>query len=64
MTPLTALLGLALATCAVAREIPENLRDFYNGVRKRDSCGDKLATGFWSTDEDDSPFPLNTVFPI
>ena len=61
MAPLSALIALVFAACPLAREIPDNLQDFYDDVRDRDSCGKKLATGFWSSDEDDSSFLTNTI---
>lgn len=50
----TKVLGLLLlAWCgaaAHAREVPQNLRDFYNAVIEKGSCANELATGFWATE--------------
>lgn len=44
---------LLLALCgaaAHAREVPQNLRDFYKAVVEKGSCANELATGFWATE--------------
>ena len=56
--PLVALAGAFFAAPILARDVPDNLRDFYDDVRKRKQCDNKLATGFWSSDEDNSGFFL------
>ena len=54
MVPLSSLAVASLVACAAAREVPDNLRALYDNIRDRGSCDRKLATGFWSSDEDDS----------
>ncbi|KAK4161639.1 glycoside hydrolase family 75 protein [Cladorrhinum sp. PSN259] len=38
-----------LASMASARDVPPNLRNFYNAIKARGDCSFKLATGFWSS---------------
>jgi hypothetical protein len=46
-----------LVTCASLvlvteqRDIPSNVQSFYDGLKKQGSCLNKLATGFYSTDD-------------
>jgi hypothetical protein len=35
--------------CVQARDVPQRLRDLYNGIKDRGSCSNELATGFWAT---------------
>lgn len=37
-----------LVTSSIARDIPDNLRDFYNHLRGSNGCGNKLASGFYA----------------
>lgn len=54
MYPAALLAVLLLAAPALAREVPDNLQEFYDDVRDKGVCEKKLASGFWSNDEDDS----------
>jgi hypothetical protein len=48
---------LALASQpSQARDIPSNAQSFYNTIKSRGSCGNKLATGFYSNDEGSNTF--------
>lgn len=53
MAPLKSTLLLSLAALATARDIPSNVRDFYNNVKGRGQCGNKLKTGFHAIGGDD-----------
>jgi len=44
-----AVLLLSSALAATARDVPQNVRDFYNKVRGSRECANPLASGFWST---------------
>ena len=44
----TVLLGLG----ASARDVPQNVRDFYNTITGQGKCNNALATGFYSQDND------------
>ena len=44
-----AVLLLSSALTASARDVPQNVRDFYNKVRGSRECANPLASGFWST---------------
>lgn len=59
MYPAALLAALLLAAPALAREVPDNLQEFYDDVRDKGVCERKLASGFWSTDENDSEFTLH-----
>jgi len=56
MRPLRSLLFPLVfgVTGAEARDVPDNLRNFYNAVRDRGKCSNALATGFWATDNSDN----------
>lgn len=43
---------LSLAAAASARDIPNNVRDFYNNVRNQGQCYNKLKSGFHSIQGD------------
>lgn len=53
MASLRSTLLLSLAAVAAARDIPTNVRDFYNSVRGARQCSNKLKSGFHSIDGDD-----------
>ncbi|KAL2128738.1 hypothetical protein VTI74DRAFT_8716 [Chaetomium olivicolor] len=55
MAPLSLLLCLlfCLTTSGIARDVPQNVRDFYNSIRRKGYCEDELATGFYSTTDSD-----------
>lgn len=53
MASLRSALLLCLAGLATARDVPSNVRDFYNSVRGKGQCGNKLKSGFHSIDGDD-----------
>lgn len=48
-TPLVASLLVALVG---ARDVPANVRDFYDSVVGQGECSNVLADGFYSTDND------------
>ncbi|KAK3693420.1 hypothetical protein B0T22DRAFT_420728 [Podospora appendiculata] len=52
------LLILLAAWCgaSTARDVPANIREFYNAVRRNGSCANQLATGFWATEPGASTF--------
>jgi hypothetical protein len=43
---------LSLAAAASARDIPSNVRDFYDSVRNQVQCYNKLKSGFHSIQGD------------
>ncbi|KAK0724301.1 family 75 glycoside hydrolase [Lasiosphaeris hirsuta] len=51
---LLALLGIAQVS--QARDVPINIQNFYNTLKKSGTCSNKLATGFWSKDSGASTF--------
>lgn len=53
MASLRSTLLLSLAAAATARDIPSNVRDFYNSVRGQGQCSNKLKSGFHSIEGDD-----------
>lgn len=53
MASLRSALLLSLAAAATARDIPTNVRDFYNSVRGQGQCNNKLKSGFHSIEGDD-----------
>ncbi|KAK1752738.1 chitosanase [Echria macrotheca] len=53
---IASLISGALLPAADAKEVPQNLRDFYNAVRKKGSCSNQLATGFYATDTGPNTF--------
>ncbi len=44
---------LSLAAVAAARDIPSNVRSFYDSVRNKGQCDNKLKSGFHSIEGDD-----------
>ncbi|KAM0327181.1 hypothetical protein ACHAQA_006313 [Verticillium albo-atrum] len=52
----TLLASALLATSVLARDIPENVKDFYDHVRAQKKCDKVLAGGFHSTDGDSGDF--------
>lgn len=40
-----------LGTVVSARDVPENIKTFYNQLAAQGTCKNKLADGFFSTDE-------------
>lgn len=48
MAVLKAALLAALVAVAGARDVPSNVRNFYNSVRSKGDCTNKLASGFYS----------------
>ncbi|OLN85471.1 Endo-chitosanase [Colletotrichum chlorophyti] len=60
MLPLAGVLFAVLAaiiTCvSAARDIPNNVQDFYNHIRDQKKCKDVLASGFHSADNDSGDF--------
>ena len=38
-----------LAIAAEARDVPSNIQSFYNSIKAKGTCSNKLATGFYST---------------
>lgn len=45
---LPALLGAASVS---ARDIPSNIKSFYDGLKTKGTCSKKLATGFYAKDD-------------
>ncbi|SPO01594.1 related to chitosanase precursor [Cephalotrichum gorgonifer] len=56
MAPLSLLVVLFLSACGLARDVPDNVRELYDKIRKQGQCKDELATGFWSTDDGSNTF--------
>ncbi|KAK5996830.1 Endo-chitosanase [Cladobotryum mycophilum] len=56
MTTLKAAVLASLMAAAGARDVPENVRNFYNSVKARGDCSNKLATGFHSEEGDAANF--------
>jgi hypothetical protein len=54
LTPTLA--ALILAFTAQARDVPANVQTFYNSLKTKGSCSDKLATGFYSTYDGSNTF--------
>lgn len=52
MAPLKSTLLLSLAALATARDVPSNIRNFYNSVKSKGECSNKLKSGFHSIDGD------------
>ncbi|KAK3299769.1 fungal chitosanase of glycosyl hydrolase group 75-domain-containing protein [Chaetomium fimeti] len=52
---LTLFLGI-LAVVSNARDAPQNLQDFYDAVRAKGHCSNKLGTGFYSRDNGSNDF--------
>ncbi|KAG7135430.1 Endo-chitosanase like protein [Verticillium longisporum] len=50
------LIATAALSTAIARDIPNNLRSFYNHIRDQKQCKNALATGFHSSDGDSGDF--------
>jgi hypothetical protein len=46
-----ALAGLALTPVALARDVPSNVRSFYETLKSRGHCTNTLATGFYSSNK-------------
>lgn len=45
---LSTLMGAASVT---ARDIPSNVKNFYDSLKAKGACSNKLASGFYSNDE-------------
>jgi hypothetical protein len=63
----TVLVTLLASTATVtARDVPANVRSFYNKVKNQDKCPNQLQGGFHSRDNDNkgmpSPFPQHRRF--
>jgi hypothetical protein len=56
---LSALVG---AASVAARDIPSNVQSFYDSVKAKGACSNKLATGFYS--KDDGPNSEPTTHPL
>ncbi|KAI1371069.1 glycoside hydrolase family 75 protein [Hypoxylon crocopeplum] len=41
---------------SLARDVPSNIKNFYNSVKSKGQCSSKLASGFYSTYDDDNSF--------
>jgi len=46
------LVAALLSSSVVARDIPENVKTFYDKIRKQGQCDNVLAGGFHSSDGD------------
>lgn len=52
------LVSLLLASSASALDVPSNVRKFYDDLKAKGTCTNKLATGFFDSKFDDgSEFP-------
>ncbi|KEZ40896.1 Glycoside hydrolase family 75 [Scedosporium apiospermum] len=56
MVFLSLLAFLLLAASGLARDVPDNVRELYDSIRKKGKCSHKLATGFWSDDNGSNSF--------
>ncbi|KAM3520156.1 hypothetical protein NHJ13051_007030 [Beauveria bassiana] len=56
MASLRSTLLLSLAALATARDVPSNVRDFYNSLKSKGQCSNKLKSGFHSIDGDNGSF--------
>lgn len=53
MAPLQSSLAVSLLVAlASARDVPTNVRDFYNSIVSQGQCNNVLADGFYSSDND------------
>ncbi|UKZ91749.1 uncharacterized protein TrAFT101_006719 [Trichoderma asperellum] len=52
MAVLKAAILASLASAAAAKSVPANLQNLYNSIIDQGSCNDKLASGFYSEDND------------
>jgi hypothetical protein len=43
--------ALACAASVSARDVPSNVRSFYNSLKSKGACSNKLATGFYTKEE-------------
>jgi hypothetical protein len=50
----------AISTTVVAREVPSNVRSFYNKVKAQDRCPNELQGGFHSKDDDNKGMPVKS----
>lgn len=46
------LLAGLLASPALGRQVPQNVRDLYNSIRAQGSCKNELKGGFYSQEKD------------
>ncbi|KAI0377694.1 glycoside hydrolase family 75 protein [Hypomontagnella monticulosa] len=54
---LKSLLGVSmLLGASLARDVPSNVRNFYNGIKSKGQCSSKLASGFYSEYNNDNSF--------
>jgi hypothetical protein len=49
--------ALACAASVSARDVPSNVRSFYNSVKSKGACSNKLAAGFYT--KEDGPNSLS-----
>ncbi|KAI1361779.1 chitosanase [Xylaria arbuscula] len=57
MAPRSAILALsALAGAALARDVPQNVRDLYNSIKNQGECSNVLAGGFFALSEGSGDF--------
>ncbi len=59
-----ALLFLSSALTISARDVPQNVREFYNKVKGNRQCSNPLASGFWSTDWGTNSKPSSALLPL
>lgn len=57
---LSALVG---AAGVAARDVPSNVRDFYNSLKAKGDCSNKLATGFYAKDNGPGSKPIHCHHP-
>ena len=62
----TAALSVLFATSSTvgAREVPANVRSFYNKVKAQDRCPNELQGGFHSEENDNKGMPLPPPKPL
>lgn len=57
---LSALMGAASVT---ARDVPANIRNFYDSIKAKGTCSNKLATGFYSKDNGPNSMLIGLFIP-
>lgn len=54
------LISLLLASSVTALDVPANVRKFYNDLKAKGTCTNKLATGFYDSKFDDGSKSLTS----
>lgn len=55
--------ALAGAASVTARDIPSNVQNFYNSLKTKGNCSNKLATGFYARDDGPNSKPQEPLLP-